>query len=98
MAGHSYITAVTWLFGLAFLGLIAAVAWHFRQLPVTALIAAGAKRQAYHEQALAALDHAISAARAEGKPGEAARLDPERAQHVRALRRIAATGEMPNRR
>ncbi len=66
MTGHFPIGALAWLFGVASLGVLAAVAWRFRRRPIVALIAAGERRAAFHRDALAALDHAIAAARDRG--------------------------------
>jgi hypothetical protein len=98
MAGHFPITALAWLFGVVTLAIPAVIAWRFRRRPVMALMAASERRAAFHHDALAALDHAIAAARAEGRANEADRLVPERAQHVRALKRLAASREFAGTR
>ena len=92
------ITALAWLFGIVTLAAPVAVAWRFRRKPIVALIAAGERRAAFHRDALAALDHAIAAARAEGNTAEAGRLMPSRAAHARDLARLAATREFAGRR
>ena len=98
MAGHFPITALAWLFGIVTLAAPLAVAWRFRRRPIVALIAAGERRAAFHRDALAALEQAIAAARAEGKVTEAKRLEPHLAAHRRALAGLAAAREFAGRR
>ena len=97
MAGHFPITALAWLFGAVTLAAPLVFAWRFRRRPIVALIAAGERRTAFHHDAVAALDRAIAAARAEGKANEAERLVPHRAAHLRALARRAAGAEFARR-
>ena len=92
------ITALATVFGVVTLAVPLAVAWRFRRRPVVAMIALQDRRAAYHQQALTAIDHAIAAARAEGKDAEAARLEPERIVHARNLRGLAAGREFAARR
>ena len=90
MSGHFPIAALAWLFGAVTLAAPLVVAYRFRRKPIVALIELGERRAAFHREALAALDSAIAAARAEGRTGEADRLVPSRAVHVRALQGLAA--------
>lgn len=97
MTGHFPIAALTWLFGLVTLAIVLAIAWRVRRRPVVWLMAASDRRATFQRDALAALDHAIAAARAEGRTAEAERLLPARATHVRALAGLAAGREFAGR-
>ncbi len=98
MAGQFPITLLAWLFTALTLVTLGAVAWHFRSRLVAALIAADERRTAFHRDTLAALDTAITSARAEGRTEEADRLIPARREHVRALAVLDAAREHPRRR
>lgn len=84
------ITTLATVFGVVTLCAPLVVAWHFRHRPVAAMIAAAERREAFHRNTLAALDAAISAARAGGRNAEADRLTPARREHVIALARLDA--------
>ena len=92
------IAALATVFGAVTLAVPAVVAYRFRRRPIVALIKVGERRAAFHRDALAALDSAIAAARAEGKTGEADRLVPERAVHIRKLKSLDGAREFPDRR
>lgn len=98
MASHFPIGALATLFGVVTLAAPVVVAYRFRRRPIVALLAIGERRAAFHRDTLAGLDSAIAAARAEGKASEAARLEPLRTEHVRALKGLAAAREFPDRR
>ena len=98
MADQFPITLLAWLFTALTLVALGAVAWRFRSRPVAALIAAGERRTAFHRDTLAALDTAITVARAEGRTGEADRLIPARREHIRALASLDAARDRPRHR
>lgn len=98
MAGQFPITLLAWLFTALTLVALGAAAWRFRGRPVAAMIAAGERRTAFHRDTLAALDAAITSARAEGRTGEADRLIPTRREHLRALAGLDAARERPRHR
>jgi len=88
MAGSSIITSLTLLFSLITVAGILAALYHFRRLPVNALIEGAEKRAAFHRNAAAALESAIAAEQAAGK--DTALLETSLASHRRALRNLAA--------
>ncbi len=94
----SAITALATVFGIVTLAAPVAVAWRFRHKPVAALIAAQERRVAFHRDTLAALETAIAAARASGRPAEAERLTPHLAEHRRKLDELAAMAPFAGRR
>lgn len=96
MAGSSIITSLTILFSLITVAGVLAVLYHFRRLPVTALIQGAEKRAAFHRNAATALESAIAAERAAGK--DTALLETSLASHHRALRSLAAAEPFAPRR
>ncbi len=92
------ITVLAVVFGLVTLAALAAVAWRFRRLPIVALIAARERDLAFHRDALAGLEAAIAAARAEGRDTEAARLAPHLAGHRARLAALAQGAEFAGSR
>ncbi len=88
MAGSSIITSLTILFSLITVAGVFAALYHFRRLPVTAMIRSAEKRATFHRDAAAALQSAIAAERAAGN--DTTLLETSLASHDRAIRSLAA--------
>ncbi len=87
------INTLTTAFAIITLGAPFVVAWRYRHRPAAAMIAAAARRESFHRDALAAIDATVAAAQAEGRSGEAERLIPARRGHIRALAGLDAARE-----